>query len=186
MTLTTAKHLRSLAGLITVSLQLLPVSSFGLALAQTGSTNDPEQERFPPTWAIKFVCDESGSVPTLVVHTRRHSLQIAEWRSDYFQAAGYDPLTRCRKVAERLRLFYNCGLLRSDNMFSEISTTPQGNPSPVLFVGVDDEARRRCPTLDQRRSGKLLLFMVEPNQNLEQIQERLRELGEGRPESLGL
>lgn len=185
MNFTIGKYLRYLTTLIITPVLLMPVSVFGLEAPQTDATVD-DQERFPPTWAIRFVCDQSSGIPTLFVHTRRHSLSIAEWRSDHFQPAGYDPLTRCHKVAERFRQFYNCGLLQPDNIFAEISTTTQGNPSPALFVRVDDRANRRCPGLDRQGSGKLLLFMVEPTQDVNQILTRLKELGEGRPESLDL
>ncbi|MGB8686181.1 MAG: COP23 domain-containing protein [Microcoleus sp.] len=51
----------------------------------------------------RFLCSTSTGVPVTVYQNPQGAIEPwIEWASDYFSSSGYDPLTRCQQVTQRL------------------------------------------------------------------------------------
>ncbi|MEH2076933.1 MAG: COP23 domain-containing protein [Nostoc sp.] len=71
----------------------------GIALSATATINQPSQAES----RRGFYCDTSGNKPvTVYTNPRGVSEPWIRWTSNYFRDAGYNKLTRCQDVSQRL------------------------------------------------------------------------------------
>ncbi|MEH1795644.1 MULTISPECIES: COP23 domain-containing protein [unclassified Nostoc] len=71
----------------------------GIALSATATINQPSQAES----RRGFYCDTSGNKPvTVYTNPRGVSEPWIRWTSNYFKDAGYNKLTRCQDVSQRL------------------------------------------------------------------------------------
>jgi hypothetical protein len=60
-----------------------------------------------------FYCDTSGNKPVTVYQNHEGITEPwIRWTSNYFRNAGYDPLTRCQDVSQRLETYHRNRQLR--------------------------------------------------------------------------
>lgn len=53
-----------------------------------------------------FWCSTSTGTPVTVYQNRQGAIEPwIEWSSDYFSSSGYDPITRCQLVSQRLEIY---------------------------------------------------------------------------------
>ncbi|MEH2123237.1 COP23 domain-containing protein [Nostoc sp.] len=71
----------------------------GIALSATATINQPSQAES----RRGFYCDTSGNKPvTVYTNPRGVSEPWIRWTSNYFKDAGYNKVTRCQDVSQRL------------------------------------------------------------------------------------
>ncbi|MEH1884797.1 COP23 domain-containing protein [Nostoc sp.] len=71
----------------------------GIALSATATINQPSQAES----RRGFYCDTSGNKPvTVYTNPRGVSEPWIRWTSNYFRDAGYNKVTRCQDVSQRL------------------------------------------------------------------------------------
>ena len=137
----------------------------------------------------RFKCKVLGSpaAPTITASTAWiDDLPIIRWVSADF-GSQWAAKTRCDTVAERLESFYPCGLLTKGHIFKDLITPGLGQKSyPALVTQVDKEVMNRCKevTLDGRvislkEGDKLLLFMLETNDDPERVIRQIDEIRSG-------
>jgi hypothetical protein len=60
-----------------------------------------------------FSCGSAAGVPaTIVDHPQHGTVTLIRWVSDYFEASGYDPQTRCDLVSQRFQTYKEQGTLQ--------------------------------------------------------------------------
>ncbi|MDF5716405.1 MAG: COP23 domain-containing protein [Rhizonema sp. NSF051] len=84
-------------------MKLIPLTNLLVAgvvtLGATASISQPSQAQS----GRGFYCDTSRNNPVTVYQNHRGGTEPwIRWTSNYFRNAGYDPLTRCQDVSERL------------------------------------------------------------------------------------
>jgi len=147
------------------------------------------------TGIVNFLCAEEQGVPTVFVRTQLRRIPIISWSSDLFRRSGYNSQARCRQVAVRLQQFYNCEIL--DNLSKGVITVSRtGKTYPAIFANVkptrvvkpvlegppatvEKSTHENCPTLKPDREGRLLLMMLEPEMNADQIIQKLDDIRVG-------
>jgi hypothetical protein len=91
------------------------------------------------TQAAGFTCDNSSGSPTTVYYNRQGGQEPwIRWVSNSFAGAGYDPLTRCREVSNRLETY------RSNKQLKYI-TVGMMNRQPVVCTA--SQVNGRCEGL---------------------------------------
>jgi len=147
-----------------------------------------------PSYAVepeeaRFSCKILGSppAPTITASTAWiDDLPIIRWVSVGF-GSQWAAKTRCDTVAKRLESFYPCGLLTKDHISKDLITPGLGQKSyPALVTQVDQKVMNRCKevTLDGRvislkEGDKLLLFMLESNDDPERVIRQIDEIRSG-------
>jgi len=59
-----------------------------------------------------FFCGvSSDGIPTTFASTRRGTVQVVKWNSEFFSDSGYTPERRCQEVSSRFQNHYNRGQL---------------------------------------------------------------------------
>lgn len=100
-----------------------------------------------PTSSFYCGVDADGTPTTMVRHPQHGEVPVIRWVSDYFEASGYDPQTRCNLVSQRFQNFKDSGSL-------QYLTTGRMNRQSVVCVS---------PTDGGECAG--LLFTLKPTSN---------------------
>lgn len=59
-----------------------------------------------------FFCGvSSDGIPTTFANTKRGTVQVVKWTSDFFSYSGYTPESRCQEVSSRFQKHYSRGSL---------------------------------------------------------------------------
>lgn len=59
-----------------------------------------------------FFCGvSSDGVPTTFANTRRGTVQVVKWTSEFFTDSGYSPERRCQEVSSRFQRYHSSGQL---------------------------------------------------------------------------
>lgn len=87
--------------------QLLSTVLGATAIALSGLMFDAQPSHAGPTPGESgFWCSISTGMPMTVYQNRQGAIEPwIEWSSDYFSGSGYDPITRCQLVSQRLEIY---------------------------------------------------------------------------------
>lgn len=90
-----------------VKQQLLTKILGAIAIALSSMTvNSQPSYALPVPGESGFWCSTSSGVPITVYQNRQGAIEPwIEWASDYFSGSGYDPITRCQLVSQRLEIY---------------------------------------------------------------------------------
>jgi Circadian oscillating protein COP23 len=90
-----------------VKQQLLTKILGATAIALSSLTVDAQPSHaLPRPGESGFWCNTSTGTPVTVYQNRQGAIEPwIEWASDYFSASGYDPITRCQLVSQRLEIY---------------------------------------------------------------------------------
>jgi Circadian oscillating protein COP23 len=90
-----------------VKQQLLTKVLGATAIALSSLTVDAQlSHAVPGVGESGFWCSTSTGKPVTVYQNRQGAIEPwIEWASDYFSASGYDPITRCQLVSQRLEIY---------------------------------------------------------------------------------
>jgi hypothetical protein len=109
-----------------------------------------------------FWCDTSSSVPTTMYQNSQGGREPwIKWTSDYFSGSGWDSLTRCRAVSDRLETY------RRNRQLKYVTWGRMNNQNVI------------CTALDERGSCVGLIYTLKPYQNPEQTLEHFFAWREG-------
>lgn len=144
----------------------MKIQSFSRLLAATAILSGAAWLHTNPAQAnpaSSFYCgvDTDGTPTTMVSHPQHGEVPIIRWVSDYFEASGYDPQTRCELVSQRFQNFKEDGTL-------QYLTTGRMNRQPVVCVS---------PTSGGECAG--LLFTLKPTGNPNQTLQDLMAVRSG-------
>lgn len=144
----------------------MKIQSFSRLLAATAILSGAAWLHTNPAQAnpaSSFYCgvDTDGTPTTMVRHPQHGEVRIIRWVSDYFEASGYDPQTRCELVSQRFQNFKEDGTL-------QYLTTGRMNRQPVVCVS---------PTSGGECAG--LLFTLKPTSNPNQTLQDLMAVRSG-------
>jgi hypothetical protein len=139
-----------------------------------------------------FSCIEQDgyqfNAPTIIASTPRGDFKIIEWSSPDFErwtnpvnGNKYNALERCRAVANKFQIYYDCDLL--DPKYIAAATIPltengktQVYPA-VLITNLDSPKAKACFALPQDTANSLvrgLLFMLPPQADIYHAAEQVR------------
>jgi hypothetical protein len=114
-----------------------------------------------PTSSFYCGVDTDGTPTTMVRHPQHGEVAVIRWVSDYFEASGYDPQTRCELVSQRFQNF-------KENDTLQYLTTGRMNRQSVVCVS---------PTNGGECAG--LLFTLKPTSNPNQTLQDLMAVRSG-------
>ncbi len=141
-------------------------SSSELSTVNSAPRSEPKVERLTKKVDVKqviFRCEDTNGVPTTIAKLKDDKKSfIISWKSDFFNASGYNSQTRCKQASSRFEIY------RKSNKFVYLTTGKINSQPTICLTGKENGV---CGEGIQSQQG--LLFTLKPNSSPQEILEKL-------------